>query len=431
MAECHSCHQHGDDDAMHCGHCGARMPARSLDKRTRFGFASSVPKRASVPKPASVPEQASVPKQASVPEAALLEQPSVPGQEPQESMLSTRIDDPPDLPVVTRNDQPAVDDQTTNNSVGSSNDVHQLVLHTPVSGHTQSKTEGTEPVVYTTEMPSGIPPTVEAKRQQQQLKIHPRSRGTVLRIGMLLGGLLLIALFSVPWGQRDSSLMFSWDLMGTLSGMDFILRIYLAAVGVVMLVAGALPFPTTVRGSIGVLLAGFPLATFMVAHANPSWIALTTSCVVIAAALLHGASHPSSVFARVVTCICFLGVLVAVVVPLDQGRPMLIQFFSGWTGNPLGVAAHVLTILMILLALLSIPVVFARLATPARIMAATLVLYAPAELFLRAMSGLQSAPFLDQVVPTYTSLSLLVYCPVGTLSLAALCQAFMPQRPTC
>jgi hypothetical protein len=410
---------------MHCGHCGARMPAPALDKRTRFGFASSVPGLDDIAKQASVPEQAPVPEQASVPEQAPV--PSVPEQE---DLLSTCVDSPPDLPEVTRHDQPAVDDQTTNNSAGRSKDVHQLALHTPVTVHTHVQTGGTEPVVYTTETPSSIPPTVEAKRQQPP-KTQPRSKGTALRIGMLLGGLVLIALFSVPWGHKDSSLLFSWDLMGSLSGMDFILRIYLAAVGVVMLVAGALPLPTSVRGSIGVLLTGFPLATFMVAYANPSWIALTTCSVILAAALLHKANAPGSILAGIVACICFVGVLVAMVIPMDQGKPMLIQFFSGWSGEPLVVAAHVLDILLILLILSSIPVVFARLATPARIIAVALVLYAPADLFLRAMAQLQSAPFLDQAVPTYTSLSLLVYCPIAALSLAAFYQVFRPQKQTC
>ncbi len=404
MAECPSCHQHIEDDAMHCGHCGARIPVPALDKRTRFGFASSVPGLDEAAKQASVPEQTSVPEQASVPK--------------QEDLLSTRVDPVPDLPEVTRHNQPAVDDQTTNNSAGSSKDVHQLALHTPVAVHTRAKTRGTEPVVYTTETPSSIPPTVEAKRQQQP-RIQPGPKGTALRIGMLLGGGMLIALFSVPWGQNDSSLLFSWDLMSSLSGMDFILRIYLAAVGVVMLVAGALPLPTSVRGSIGVLLTGFPLATFMVAYANPSWIALTTCSVILAAALLHKANAPGSILARVVACICFVCVLAAVVIPMNQGKPMLIQFFSGWTGEILGVAGHVLAILLILLTLLSIPVVFARLATPARIIAVGLVLYAPADLFLNAMAQLQSAPFLDQATPTYTSLSLLVYCPIAALSLTA------------
>ncbi|MEO6952995.1 MAG: hypothetical protein ABI321_14440 [Polyangia bacterium] len=77
---------------------------------------------------------------------------------------------------------------------------------------------------------------------------------SIARIVMGSGGLVLVALFSLPW--RGAS---SWQLLDTLAGADFVRQLYFLLGGAVLVAAAVLPVPAGFRAVVGTLVASIPV----------------------------------------------------------------------------------------------------------------------------------------------------------------------------
>jgi hypothetical protein len=74
------------------------------------------------------------------------------------------------------------------------------------------------------------------------------------RVVMGLGGVVLIALFYLPWHGVKS-----WQLLETLGGADFVRQLFYLTGGVVLLATAVLPLPFAFRAIVGTLVAALPV----------------------------------------------------------------------------------------------------------------------------------------------------------------------------
>jgi hypothetical protein len=74
------------------------------------------------------------------------------------------------------------------------------------------------------------------------------------RIVMGLGGVVMIALFYLPWHGVTS-----WQLLETLGGADFMRQLFYLTGGVVLAATAALPLPFAFRAAVGAAVAAVPV----------------------------------------------------------------------------------------------------------------------------------------------------------------------------
>lgn len=77
---------------------------------------------------------------------------------------------------------------------------------------------------------------------------------SLARLVMGSGGLVLVALFALPW--RGAS---SWQLLDTLAGADFVRQLYFLLGGAVLVATAILPVPALFRGVLGAAVASIPV----------------------------------------------------------------------------------------------------------------------------------------------------------------------------
>jgi len=411
MVVCSACNAHVEDDALHCGLCGAAIAPTSLaplDKRTCIGFDSSAQE--------------------------VVAQEAHQVIEPANSQLKTRLEDRLDATLDHGSPLDLLPKYTP-----AEVDVRQLSLATPIPARSTplalgTLTPGTKPspvnqmaaseppakrteqgpLPRTTEQEaSGIPPTVEAPRQPARPVPDPTS-GALLRITMIAGGLVLIGLFFAPWGQSGSRFVYSWDLLANLDRWQFAQQIYLVAVGLVLVVAGLMPLPVTVRGVTGLILGGVPILTFFVSNRDVQTILVGSLSILMSAALFHRHRCPASLTSRIIVVMGILGITAAFVIPFDgEARWVRVEM------TPLGALPLVLP----LFCLLSLLVFLGRRSTGwTHLWGAGLMIYLPVSLLLTSLANLVSSPggFFDQASQAYHALSIGIYFIMTSVGLGHL-----------
>jgi hypothetical protein len=150
---------------------------------------------------------------------------------------------------------------------------------------------------------------------------------------MLVNGVILIGLFFLPWQSGREGLLFSWDVLGRLNLLQFIARVYLIAVGVVLLTAGVLPLPSTIRGAVGVVLGVFPLLIHVL-QADP-WptSGLVAASLLLSAALLAPGALPRkrswrSTVSKIIAAGGLAGILSTILLPIN-GEVPLVRLLTG------------------------------------------------------------------------------------------------------
>lgn len=99
---------------------------------------------------------------------------------------------------------------------------------------------------------SGLPQAAAEGSFAASLAQSPQS--ALVRLVMASGGLVLVALFSLPW--RGAS---SWQLLETLAGADFVRQLFFLAGGAVLFTTAILPVPNVFRAVIGASVAALPV----------------------------------------------------------------------------------------------------------------------------------------------------------------------------
>jgi hypothetical protein len=177
---------------------------------------------------------------------------------------------------------------------------------------------------------------------------------TLLRMLMIIGGLLLMGIFAAPWGTTGTDLIFSWDMLDKIGGMAFVMQIYLAAAGLVLLAGGLIPVPHAMRAVIAALL-GLGYLGLSVAGAG-AWQAMVVAgvLVLVPAGLLHRRRYDRSLLGSLLVTLGFLAVLATMLVPVGGAIP-LVGMFSGLGDlEALALVTRLLPLLLLLFALLAL-----------------------------------------------------------------------------
>jgi len=280
-----------------------------------------------------------------------------------------------------------------------------------------------------TPRPDASRPVLASESLAADLAPQEPARGA-MRALMAIGGVLLIGLFVAPWGEVAGKLIFSWDLLKSLSGVLFAKRIYLAAAGVVFLAAALLPLPYLLRALIGLVLGLIP---FVLDAINvPEWrlILLFGSLILLPAALLHRARYRGSVLSRILVGVGVLGILACLLVP-EGGSVPLIKVFDGLGDAPAStIVLRLFPLLLLLLALLSLLAFLGSGSTGlARIWAVGLLLFLPLQMWLSTAFQLGSGKAATHLIPDfYGGLTLLAALVLSAFGLSQLFAAGQPHR---
>lgn len=242
---------------------------------------------------------------------------------------------------------------------------------------------------------------------------------------MLVNGVILIGLFFLPWQSGQDGLLFSWDVLGRLSLLQFIARVYLIAVGVVLLTSGVLPLPPTIRGGVGIVLGGFPLLIYMLqARLWPTSLFVAASLLLSAALYAPGALGSRggwrSATSKIVAAVGYAGILATMLLPLD-GEVPLIRWLSGMGGeDPAALSQRVLSLLPVGLGLVAVLAVTLRwgawICVPLAV--GVIALYPVQAAFQPTLMLLSPLGSFNQVGEIYQAVSFLLYAMIVSVGLA-------------
>ena len=207
---------------------------------------------------------------------------------------------------------------------------------------------------------------------------------------MALGGLFTIGLFFAPWGGTAEGLVFSWDLLKGASGLDFIVRIYMVAGGLVMLAGALLPLPYLLRALVAFFLGAMPLILVRVGQVYwNDWLAVGTLIFLIAA-LLHRRRFRGSKVARIFVFLGFVAIVAANVVPFKGSVPIVGLFKGLSSAGGFGLAISALPLYLLLISLLSLLMTLKGKNSGglAGMWALLLIIYLPLRDWLSALAGI-------------------------------------------
>ncbi len=250
-------------------------------------------------------------------------------------------------------------------------------------------------------------PAVTPREGLPAVVLGPDPFAPLVRLVMASGGLVLIALFSLPWHGVGS-----WQLLETLAGADFVRQLYLLAGGAVLFATAVLPVPLVFRAAIGALVAALPLVLGAEGLLD-GWRGLGAALVIIALPATHlcRARHDRKVDARARGLVVMAAIAVALlylmptssVVPLVYVGRMLGSMTVGTT-----VVGLFIAIPLVLAALSLLGALGRDLTSVAVLLAVLILLWAPAAVLI----------FIDDGTQLYLALALL-----WTSATAALCLA--------
>lgn len=232
------------------------------------------------------------------------------------------------------------------------------------------------------------------------------------RVVMGSGGLVLVALFLLPW--RGAS---SWDLLETLAGADYVRQLYFLAGGAVLLANAVAPVPLLFRASVGALVAALPLVLGAEGLLD-GWRGIVAALAVIVLPATHllrmrpagAASGPSlDGLARGLVVLAAALVALLYLVPTSQVVPLAYVLRLLGSGSVASFVVGLFISIPLVLAALSLLGALGRDLTSAAVLLAVIILlWAPAAVVM----------FIDDGTQLYVAPALL-----WTSTTAALCTA--------
>ena len=229
---------------------------------------------------------------------------------------------------------------------------------------------------------------------------------SVARIVMGSGGLVLVALFSLPW--RGTS---SWELLDTLAGADFVRQLYFLLGGAVLVAAAVLPVRASFRATVGTLVASIPVVLGAEGLIE-GWRGLVAALAIVGlpAALLCARPHRRmNGGARLLLLVAVAAIALLYVLPTSAVVPVTYvgQMLASGLIEHMTIGAF-LGAPLVLAALSLLAAVGRDIASAAALLAALMLAWAPAVLLFMVHDGTQ----------LYVALALL-----WTSAAAALCAA--------
>lgn len=473
MAKCPGCAQTIPDDAVHCGFCGASLrtspPAGPLlDKKTRFGYAAMGtepdPAKPDPAKPDAMAELAkpdpvgtepvpiagppTEPDSMAGSDPMALTDPLAPdsagappgGVEPMDSLLQTRTDPgpPPSFDTAPTERADPMGFQTQQDPQAEmSQSGRQLSLNTPIPGHEKPDEQPHEPQPHESQPHKPQEPVAPAQTAEPQPAQEPAQKPAVTsdsspkasvvepgktrcRVLMLVGGIMLVGIFVAPWSYTSAGLVFSWDLLTSLNGLEFSYQIYLAAGGIIFITSALLPLPYILRGIVGVTLGLAPLVLFALTVETWQLYVTIATLVVLPAALFHRRRFRRSILARVFIAIGLIALLSTLLIPVNEKIPLL-QLFVGLAQlEPDQLPLRLMPLVLVVLALLSLLGFLGKNRTGfTHIWGVGLLLYLPLSLFLQGLFTVASfEEALAQPAPFYQALSVLIFLIFSAMGLS-------------
>ena len=230
------------------------------------------------------------------------------------------------------------------------------------------------------------------------------------RTVMGVGGVVLIALFFLPWHGVSS-----WQLLETLGGPDFVRQLFYLTGGIVLLTSAVLPLPFAFRALIGASVAATPVL-LGAGGMLEGWRGVVAALAVLglpATHLLHSKAK-SSTAARALVMVAVAAVMVLYLVPISSVVPIvgvIKMIFSGEIGPAV---MGIFILIPLIFAGLSLLGLMGRDLTDVGVLLSVLsLLWAPTVIALRGL-------LLDDGTQLYVATALLWASATAALSLAQL-----------
>jgi hypothetical protein len=475
MATCPQCFKPIPDNAAHCGYCGAAQTKGVQEKKTMFGYAAMKPTPQAQPGPTParptpapaapagpdalaktqwsvtpdpippdpVPPEAS-PQRRTAPHAPA---PYTPTLAAPASLPSSGADKLP-APASLRRSQAVPQAQPrTSSPPAASPPAYLATIAAGSEAGVPPTAIGPAPAIPATmyapaqapAAPAITPPVAPSRAPRSDVSrpvlaseslaedLSPVEPGrTAMRVLMLLGGLLLVGLFCAPVGKAADKLLFSWDLLKHQEGLRFVFTIYLAAGGGVFLAAALLPLPYIVRALAGAVVGLAPIGVMMAMMED--WRTITTlgALALLVAALFHRWRYRGSIVARILVGLGVAGLLATLLVPTDQGVPLVLAFQGLGDASAQQLIQQLFPLVLMLLALLSLLAFLPSGTTGlAQVWAICLLLYLPMVFLWAALAKGSSDPW-RMIASLQPGVPLLVYLALGPLGLAQVLAKLSP-----
>lgn len=230
------------------------------------------------------------------------------------------------------------------------------------------------------------------------------------RTVMGVGGVVLIALFFLPWHGVSS-----WQLLETLGGPEFVRQLFYLTGGIVLLTSAVLPLPFAFRALIGAAVAATPVL-LGAGGMLEGWRGVVAALAVLglpATHLLHSRAK-SSTAARGLVMVAVAAVVVLYLVPISSVVPIvgvIKMIFSGEIGPAV---MGIFILIPLIFAGLSLLGLMGRDLTDVGVLLSVLsLLWAPTVIALRGL-------LIDDGTQLYVATALLWASATAALSMAQL-----------
>ncbi|MFI5288200.1 MAG: hypothetical protein ACHQ17_01055 [Polyangia bacterium] len=230
------------------------------------------------------------------------------------------------------------------------------------------------------------------------------------RTVMGVGGVVLLALFFLPWHGVSS-----WQLLQTLGGADFVRQLFYLTGGIVLIATAALPLPFVFRATVGTVVAALPVV-LGAGGLLEGWRGVVAALAIIGLPATHllRSQAKSSTAARALVMLAVGAVAVLYLVPIAQVVPIVgvvKMIFSGELGPAV---MGVFILIPLVFAALSLLGLLGRDLTDVGILLSVLILlWAPVVVALRGL-------LMEDGTQLYIALALLWASAISGLSLAQL-----------
>ncbi len=240
---------------------------------------------------------------------------------------------------------------------------------------------------------------------------EPRPFFGLGRSVMGIGGVVLIALFFLPWHGVSS-----WQLLETLSGADFVRQLFYLTGGIVLLSSAVLPLPFAFRACIGAAVAATPVL-LGAGGVIDGWRGVVAALAVIGLPATHllRSRAKSSAAARGLVMAAVAAVMILYLAPIPRGVPIVVVLNDLIRSGDIGLAVMGIFVLIpLVFAGLSLLGLMGRDLTDVGVLLSVLILlWAPTVV---ALEGLVT----DDYTQLYIALALLWASATAALSLAQL-----------
>ena len=338
MKKCVSCTKDLPDAALHCVFCGAKQPqpaapAEPAMAKTMMGYQAAdllknLPKPAAQPPaPAPAPAPAPQPPPSGAAQAATMfldgpppqvqPQPPQPAQPPPPSGAAQAatmfMDGPP----------PQVQPHQHAHQPPPAHQPHQHAHQPPPAQPFAPPPPQPFPPPAAYAPPPVAPPGYLAPQPHVSLDVFGRG----LQLVLIVFGALLLAAFVVPFDTDP--MVFWWDALGEIDGSQKLMPIFLAAAGLLGVILGSIPLPSTGRGVAALALGAAPLLyAALVLPEEFAWqgAAISLGSILLPAGLLLRTAFREASLGRILATVGSLLIIIPYLVPVNDKMPIVAAF---------------------------------------------------------------------------------------------------------